>query len=319
MERRKSFPGLNELINRPTTNQSVERKDIANGKEFAQRQQRLSTSLPQLENYIPQESLSTVQSSAGKIIYVPIEWIRLEKNIRKTFSRETVEFSQLVESIKDEGIGQNLQAVLKQDDDGNWYLHLIAGQRRLLAAKEAGLTGAPVKILNLESASDEVVRALGENLHRADLHAIDIAEAYNKLRSLGWKTEKIAKRFEKNQETVVRYIKIGRFPDEAREFIRAHADKFSARDLINKFAKRGFASAEELSLALREHASPAKQTKAILSQSISDQLTMIGRKHALRFGLTGTMTKGKVTIKFDDQKELERILHLLNQIPGKKN
>ena len=104
---------------------------------------------------------------------VPVEQIVSNRNQpRQEFNAEQME--ELTASIKSAGILQPLTVREMGDDE----FELIAGERRLRAAKQAGLRTVPVYILSVDADVEMMEYALVENVQRVDLNPLEEAEGY---------------------------------------------------------------------------------------------------------------------------------------------
>ena len=98
---------------------------------------------------------------------------------------------------------------------------LIAGERRLRAARLAGLRDVPVLIREEPPEKVKLEMALVENLQREDLNALDAAEAYARLKEEFHLTqERIAERVGKDRATVANSLRLLKLPTKVREMIR---------------------------------------------------------------------------------------------------
>ena len=126
---------------------------------------------------------------------------------RKYFEPEAL--FELSESIREYGILQPLTVRRR----GRGY-ELVAGERRLRAAKKAGLTHVPCVILDVDPL-DSSALALIENLHRSDLDFIEEAEAIHFLiTSYALSQEEVAKKIGKSQSAVANKLRILRLGGE---------------------------------------------------------------------------------------------------------
>lgn len=134
---------------------------------------------------------------------------------RKTFSdRATQELS---ESIKVHGVLQPLLCVKSEDG-----YSLVAGERRLRAAKLAGLKSVPVTVLD-KSARECAEIALIENVQRENLTFFEEAEGYARLiDEFSFTQSEIAKRISKKQSTVSNKLRLLKLPQTARVIICAN-------------------------------------------------------------------------------------------------
>jgi ParB/RepB/Spo0J family partition protein len=103
--------------------------------------------------------------------------------------------------------------LLRKDEKGNWIL--IAGHRRLAAAKIAGLKEIPARFLEVDESQAAEIQTL-ENLHREDLPPLDEAHAFKHLLDLGRHTvESLAAQVDKSVKYVYRSIRLLDLPKEA--------------------------------------------------------------------------------------------------------
>jgi ParB family chromosome partitioning protein len=120
------------------------------------------------------------------------------------------ELKDLADSIREHGIIQPI--ILMPGQDSNHYT-LIAGERRLRAAKIAGLTYVPAIIRNA-SDQEQLELALIENVQRTDLSPLETAEAYRQLSDdFNLSHEVIAKRVGKSRVSVTNTIRLLKLPD----------------------------------------------------------------------------------------------------------
>jgi len=141
---------------------------------------------------------------------VPIASIR--PNIlqpRSHFDEEAM--SSLAASIRELGV---LQPVLVREIDGELESYeLIAGERRWRAARRAGLQSVPVLVQVRTTDAHSLEQALVENLHRADLNALEEAAAYQQLiDEFGFTHEQVATRVGKSRATVTNTLRLLQLP-----------------------------------------------------------------------------------------------------------
>ena len=150
----------------------------------------------------------------GGIVYLSTEDICPNPvQPRKLFDDESLE--ELSRSIKDYGILNPLSVRIR----GSRY-ELVAGERRLRAAKLAGLKEVPCILLdvNMEDAS---LIALVENLQRRDLDFIEEANGINQLiRMFGMSQEEAARRIGKSQSAVANKLRLLKLPQDVLEGLR---------------------------------------------------------------------------------------------------
>jgi ParB family chromosome partitioning protein len=254
----------------------------------------------------------------GKTVTLPIEHIVIEDNVRQEVDRSTPKFKELVDSIKREGILENLVVEVRNGHNGI-YLSLVAGQRRLLAAIEAGVKKATC-LLKEYTPAGRVSVGLTENLVREDLNCIDIAEAYAVLRKEGWLEEEIAARFERGQRTIHRYLVIASWPEDVKQTMRKHLDVFTTRTIFNQFVSRGFKDENELRKAVESMVSKAIAPKAEELKQTGKQraemktaISSLSEKLKLPVTIKGDNNEGKITISYHNREELEKVIRIIQE------
>ena len=150
----------------------------------------------------------------GGIIYLPVEELCTSPmQPRRVFDETGID--ELAASIAEYGILNPLTVRLRT---GRY--ELVAGERRLRAAKKAGFTEVPCILLdvNMEDAS---LIALVENLQRRDLDFIEEAQAIDQLiRLFGMSQEEAARRIGKSQSAVANKLRLLKLPEDVRASLR---------------------------------------------------------------------------------------------------
>ena len=161
---------------------------------------------------------------------VPVSAIRPNTHQpRRNFSETSIK--ELAASIREVGILQPL--VIRSTETG---FELIAGERRLRAAKEAGLDRVPV-LIRQAGEGESMEMALVENLQREDLNPLETAAAYQALMdSFGLTKEQLAARLGKSRAAVANTLRLTRLPESIRALVleekltEGHARALLARD-----------------------------------------------------------------------------------------
>ena len=264
--------------------------------------------------------LPVVEDHGKKYFSCPIEEIKPNKEQpRKTFVNEKLE--ELANSIREKGIIQPLVVVKKAG-----HYELIAGERRWRAAQKAGLREVPVVIQDV-SEETALEMALIENIQREDLNAVEEAEAYHALlERFSLSQEELAKRVGKERSTIANALRLLRLPVEIKRDVAedrismGHAralltledpeEQKAARDEI---VKGRLSVREAEALVKRKKAGPPKKAvKPTLDPDQKDLLERMQRHFAAKVALKRAGRGGKLEISFADQKELARIIDLLN-------
>ncbi len=157
----------------------------------------------------------TADPAAG-ILSLPVD--RLEPNRyqpRSTFDDQGLD--ELAESIKSQGVVQPL--VVTPGDEDRYTI--IAGERRWRASRRAGLEVVPVVVREVTGDQQILELALVENVQRADLNAIEEAEAYRTLAdTFQLSQEEISGRVGKGRTTVTNSLRLLRLPEPIQDLIR---------------------------------------------------------------------------------------------------
>jgi len=148
----------------------------------------------------PPERTATPQALAGAFL-VPLAAVRTVRQPRRWFDPDKL--AMLAASIRERGI---LQPLLVRADGRGGYL-VLAGERRLRAARELGLAEVPVLVRDVDDA-DALLETLIENVVRADLTLEEEAGAYQHLLGLGLSQREIGRRTGINQGTISRALRL---------------------------------------------------------------------------------------------------------------
>ncbi len=161
---------------------------------------------------------------------------------RKDFDPQ--ELAGLAQSIKENGILQPL--TVRKTEDGRY--ELIAGERRLRAAKLAGLSSVPVIIAERTSEESAILSIL-ENIQRSDLNYFEEAEAISRLiEYYGLTQEEVARKLGKAQSTVANKLRLLKLPTEVKKAITEYGFKErQARALLKLPDGERMAAAEKIS------------------------------------------------------------------------
>ncbi len=240
---------------------------------------------------------------------------------RTSFDEEALK--ELAQSIKEVGIVQPL-TVRKVGD----HYQIIAGERRYRAAKMAGLFKVPAYIRDVDD--EQVLElALVENIQREDLDPIEIAISYQRLMEECKLTQELlSDKVGKKRTTVANYLRLLNLPAEIQLGLRerllqmGHARALlSVSDYANQIAiydkilKDGLSvrKVEELVKAVEKGGKKpvAKVKKENEYKSLETHLeSHFNTKVQLQRSKNG---KGKITISFSSDSDLERIIALLDR------
>jgi ParB family transcriptional regulator, chromosome partitioning protein len=248
---------------------------------------------------------------------------------RSRFDDEAL--NELAASIRQLGIVQPL--TVREIPGGRFQL--IAGERRLRAARLAGLTNVPAYV---RTADDQAMleMALVENIQREDLDAVEVAISYQRLiEECRLTQEQLSERVGKQRSTVANYLRLLKLPAEIqlgiknRQLSMGHARTLisieDSKQQIEVYYRvinedMSVRQTEELvrhlqAAPLRDPAKSDKKRK--LNQDfkqLSDHLkTVFGTDVVFRINDKG---KGKIVIQFENNDQMERILGLFDRLNG---
>ncbi len=147
--------------------------------------------------------------------HLPIEAIFPNPNQpRRSFDPQAME--ELAESIRQKGV---IQPLIVRPSDGGRY-EIVAGERRWRAAQAANLHKLPVVIREFTD-SEMLEIAIIENIQRADLNAIDEAQAYRQLMDrFGHTQEKIAEGLARSRSHIANLLRLLTLPEPVQEMVR---------------------------------------------------------------------------------------------------
>ena len=156
---------------------------------------------------------TSTKSSVNKISIGDIT--RSKYQPRRSFNKESMQ--ELTDSIKERGIIQPI--IVRNVDEANNKYEIIAGERRWLAAQNAGLNEVPVVVVkadNLKSLEFAIV----ENVQRQDLNAIEEAQGYQKLvDEFSYNQEKLAKFIGKSRSYIANSLRLLGLPKEVISYV----------------------------------------------------------------------------------------------------
>ena len=246
---------------------------------------------------------------------------------RREFDPEAMQ--ELATSIK--ALGIIAPITLRQVSENRYQI--IAGERRWRASQLAGLTSIPAYIRTVED-ENVMEMALVENIQREDLNAIEIALAYQHLaETTGMTQAKISERVGKSRAAVTNYLRLLKLPAQVQMALKdKDIDMGHARALLSlesptqqiklfkEVQKQGYSvrKVEEMVQLLKQCEDLQTTKKAISGKSQLPQEYDTLRQRLADFFQTKVQMscspkgKGKISISFNSEEELERIMNVLD-------
>ena len=287
-----------------------------------------------LESLIPKKSEKDHKTSEEKkptvrtqepIFYIEIEKIKSNPyQPRRNFDQDGLRA--LADSIKEHGILQPLLVSRLEKESGITEYQLVAGERRLLAAKMVGLTQVPV-IVREPTEKEKLEVSLIENIQRLDLNPLEKAEAFKRLQDeFKFLQKDIAKLCGKSREAIANTLRLLDLPEEIKQALReekiteGHAramlaveDPQKQKTLFIRTLRDGLNVREVESLAQKlEIWKPLKKK----TEEISDEIKRLEEKireilgiKTLKLRIEGG--RPKLTIFFNSKKQIETLLEKL--------
>jgi len=251
----------------------------------------------------------------GGIVQVPVEEIALG-GLQPRRSMNDARLHELAASIKSHGI---LSPIILRREGGR--LEVVAGERRLRAARLAGLASIPALVKEL-SGSQALELALVENLQREDLNPIEEAEAYLRLQEeFGLTQEEVARRVGRDRTSVANALRLLRLPRQIRaDLVAGTLSEGHARALLGleRASEQLKARNEVVRLGLSVRATEAlarrlKRAPRVKRQGPRSEPSVRAAEDALRQAL-GTKVRitrkgggGMIEVEFYSMEDLERI------------
>ncbi len=284
-----------------------------------------------ISSLIPQGS-DTSEPTAG-FTTVPIERVRANPyQPRRSFDEESL--VGLADSIREVGVLQPI--LVRQADDG---FELIAGERRLRAAKRAGLTEVPVIVRTADDVAS-LEQALVENLHRQDLNPLDEAAAYQQLiEDFGYTQDQVAQRVGRSRASVANLLRLFQLTPAVQKLVGdellsaghakallGHPDRAYQEALARRAVSEGL-SVRDVEQLVRERLELERGTGDDVDQpdagadstsrpklrppGLLELEQLLADRLDTRVSISMSARRGKVVVDFANLEDLERIYRLI--------
>jgi ParB family chromosome partitioning protein len=263
----------------------------------------------------------------GDIQHVPLaKIVRNPAQPRTHFEPSAIE--ELAASIRERGV---LQPVLLRPS-GDGY-QLVAGERRFIAAREAGFSTIPAIIRPLTD-RESLLIALIENIQRENLNPMDEARAYYRLATeYGLQHDEIGERVGKDRSTISNIIRFNNLPADTQRLVEAgkisagHArallgltDSKQIVELANSVASHGW-SVRELEDRVKRGPARASRPRRAPKRAFSAELMALEDELMRLVGSRVRITRrrggsGSILLEYHSEEELERLIGILREIGG---
>ena len=245
------------------------------------------------------------------------ELVRNKYQPRKNFNQENLD--ELTNSIKERGIIQPI--IVRKSVDQKFKYEIIAGERRWLAAQNAGLHEVPVVITEADDLKS-LEFAIVENVQRLDLNVIEEAQGYQRLiDDFSYDQNKVAQFIGKSRSHVSNYLRLLNLPKEVVDLIKSnklsqgHAKILVGLDNAYFLAKKIIE--KQLSVRQTENLVKIFKTKKILKYNVKDpnlkhlELTLadkIGLNVLIKNNKNNT---GSITLEYKNLEQLNKLIEVI--------
>ncbi|MCI6515333.1 MAG: ParB/RepB/Spo0J family partition protein [Erysipelotrichaceae bacterium] len=269
-----------------------------------------------VEKYLDDIQTNSAEAPGRREIEIPVKEIRPNPyQPRKEFDKKALQ--ELSESIRVHGIFTPL--LVRKGISG---YDLIAGERRLRAAKMAGLETVPA--IEVEFTEEQMMEiSILENVQREDLNPIEEAAAYDSLiRKLGYTQEKLAERVGKSREYCANIMRLLKLPVEVQAMVidkkltmshvrpllglKNEDDMYDAA--VEVMQKK--MSVREVEQYVKELNNNGRQEKTVTKQK-DPMIASLETRMKQRLGTDVEVKRKKIEIHYSDTDDLNRILELI--------
>ena len=246
--------------------------------------------------------------------------VRNKYQPRKNFNKENLE--ELSNSIKERGIIQPI--VVRPLENDKSKFEIIAGERRWIAAQNAGLNDVPVTVLNIDNLKS-LEFAIVENVQRSNLNPIEEANGYQRLvDEFSYDQEKISRFIGKSRSHIANCLRLLNLPTEVKSYLEndkltlGHAKilvglpnaQFLAKKIVDK--KLSVRQAENLVRVFK-----SKSNLKIVSNQNSDIYSLeksLEEKTGLNVKIINSKkNSGKIYFEYKDLEQLDKIIDIIKK------
>ena len=236
---------------------------------------------------------------------------------RKNFDEENLE--DLKNSIKERGVIQPI--IVRKSNEGNSKYEIIAGERRWLAARKAGLHDIPVVVTEADDLKS-LEFAIVENVQRHDLNPLEEAQGYKRLiDEFSYDQEKVSKFIGKSRSYITNSLRLLNLPDDVLKQIEQKKISAGHAKILVGLDNASFVAAKiiEKKLSVRQAESFVKifKKKRVLKGYVKDpNIKNLEQTIQDKIGLivnvkTNKRNKGSITFNFNDLDQLNKIISII--------
>jgi len=251
------------------------------------------------------------------------------KQPRQVFDDEAMD--ELTYSVREFGLLQPI--VVRENGDGRY--ELIMGERRLRAARAAGLDSVPAIVR--DTTDDAMLRdALLENIHRVQLNPLEEAAAYQQLlEEFGATHEELASRIGRSRSQVTNTIRLMKLPVKVQTRVAAGvlsagharallglADADAQDALATRIVAEGMsvrATEEAVAMAVAEQPTAKRRTRKISAPGVEELGSRLSDVFETKVKIQIGRAKGRIVVEFGSVDDLQRIIGVMApEITGRR-
>lgn len=262
-----------------------------------------------------------VEEKEERVSYVSLERIRPNPfQPRENFDKKRLD--ELISSIREKGV---LQPVMVRRKEGDY--ELIAGERRLRAAKELGMEEVPVIVKDVSDVN-VLELSLIENIQREELNPIEEAKAFKRLiDEFGFNQEEVAKAVGKERATIANTIRLLGLPKRAQEMVAngeltmghgrallALSGEHTILKLANRVVRNGLSVREAENIVSRKKSAMLKaEVPKLRGHKVMFFEEELQRSLGTKVKILHGKKRGKIQIDYYTLEDLERIYNLIKK------
>ena len=256
-----------------------------------------------------------VESKTNKLLLSDIVPNRFQP--RKNFDEENLD--DLKKSIKERGVIQPI--IVRKSEIENSKFEIIAGERRWLAARKAGLHDIPVVVTEADDLKS-LEFAIVENVQRHDLNPLEEAQGYKRLiDDFSYDQEKVSQFIGKSRSYITNSLRLLTLPESVLKYIKEKKISAGHAKILVGLENAQFIADKiiEKKLSVRQSESFVKifkKKKGSFSKSIDPNIQNLEKSVSEKIGLNVSIknnkrNKGTITFSYHDIEQLNKIIDII--------